>query len=141
MRTSNVSGFRSAAAREDLREQIAKRRAATSLFAGIQVRKVEAREIEPLISRLALTGSVATAWPSGRSTGRVPTLRDVVRIEPILIVDLALFLVAQDFVSLLDVLELLLGTLVARVHVRMVLPRQMPVSFANLLRLRFAVYA
>ena len=59
---------------------------------------------------------------------------DLVGVEAHLVVDLALLLVAQHVVGLGDLLELLLGLLVAGVHVRVIAPRSLAEGLANLLR-------
>ena len=66
---------------------------------------------------------------------------DLVRVEPNLVVDLALLLVAQDVVGLGDFLELLLRLLISGIHVRMILPRRLPERLANLLRRRRLLHA
>src|ERR1035437_6649714 len=59
---------------------------------------------------------------------------DLVGVEAHLVVDLALPLVAQNVVGLGDLLELLLGPLVAGVHVRVIPPCSLAESLAYLLR-------
>ena len=66
---------------------------------------------------------------------------DLVGVEADLIVDFALLLVAQNVVGLRDLLELLLGLLVARVHVGMIAPRSLAEGLANLLRRCAVLYA
>ncbi len=57
--------------------------------------------------------------------------RNVVGIETVLVVDLALFRVAQNVVGFLNRLEAFFGGLVAWIQVGMVLARQTPVSLAD----------
>ena len=59
---------------------------------------------------------------------------DLVGVEAELVVNLALLLVAQNVVGLGDLLELLLGLLVAGIHVGMIFARSFPEGLADLLR-------
>src|SRR5215472_7115035 len=76
----------------------------------------------------ACTG-LASGEPARKTTGPTPLTSvcfgcrrvDVVGVETELIVDLALFRIAEDFVGLRDGLEFLFGCLVARIDIRMVL--------------------
>ena len=58
--------------------------------------------------------------------------RNMVRIESVLIVDLAFFGVAQDIVSFLDLFETLLGRFVAGIQIGMIFARQLAIRLANL---------
>ena len=58
--------------------------------------------------------------------------RDVVGIETVLIVDLALLGIAQDIVGFLNLLEAILGRFVAGIQIRMILARQLAVGLADL---------
>ena len=74
-------------------------------------------------------------------TGTVTAGRKVVRIESVLVVNLALFLVAQDFVGFRELLEFLFRAFVPGIDVRVMLARQMAVGLADLLRLGVAADA
>src|SRR5579875_117101 len=80
-------------------------------------------EIEPAEIHI-WRGSAAWAARSGAG-------KPVFRIEPVLIVHLALLGVAQHVIGFLHVLEALFGGLVARVQIGMILPCQFPVRFAD----------
>jgi hypothetical protein len=99
--------------------------------AAFEVRKVEALEIEGNFLRSG-TGTRATIAASRCRFG----LRriDLVGVEAELVVDLALFVVAQDVVGLGDLLELLFRLLVAGVHVRVIFARKFAEGLADLLR-------
>src|SRR5208282_3139642 len=86
------------------------------------------------------TGKVHAGWGCVRGSGRtragtVTARGEVVRIESVLIVDLALLLVTQDFVSFRELLEFFFRPFVPRIDVGMKLAGQMAVSLAKLLRL------
>ena len=55
-----------------------------------------------------------------------------------LIIDLALFGIAQDIVGFLNFLEAVFSSLVAWIQVRMVLAGQLPIGLADLVRLGIA---
>ncbi len=74
--------------------------------------------------------------PPGPLPGWPAFGRNVVRVKPVLVVDLALLLVAQNVVRFLYFLEALLCRLVARIQIRMILSRKLPVRFADLIRAR-----
>ena len=57
--------------------------------------------------------------------------RNMIRIEAVLIVHLALFGVAQDIVGFLDLLKTLLSRFVARIQIGMILARQLAIRLAN----------
>src|SRR5271157_1238533 len=59
---------------------------------------------------------------------------DLVRVEAQLVVYLALLFVAQHVVGLGDLLDLLLGPLIAGVHIRVISPRSLAEGLADLLR-------
>ena len=84
------------------------------------VGKIEAAE-----THAGLTGP--RPWPAARTARR-----NVVGIETVLIVNLALLGIAQDVVSFLNFLEALLGGFVARVQIGMILARQLAVRLADL---------
>src|SRR5580658_2871621 len=91
----------------------------TALRAAVhKVRKVETVEIH------------VGLWTGA---GARSTRRYVVRIETILIVDLAFLPVAQNVVSLLHLLETFLRGLVARIHIGMKLARQPSIRFLDLI--------
>ena len=83
------------------------------------IRKVEAVEIHVGLR----------ARPGSRPAAR----RYVVRIETVLIVDLALLSVAQNIVSFLNALETFLGGLVTGIHIGMVLARQPAIRLLDLI--------
>ena len=85
-----------------------------------EIGKIEATE-----THARLTG--ARAWPTARTARR-----NVVGIETVLIVNLALLGIAQDVVGFLDLLEALLGGFIAGIQIRMILARQLAVSLADL---------
>ncbi len=82
-------------------------------------------KIEAAETHARLTGARAcpAAWPPGRN---------VVGIETVLIVNLALLGIAQDVVGFLDFLEALFSGFVAGVQIRMILARQLTVRLADL---------
>ncbi len=82
-------------------------------------------KIEATETHARLTG--ARSWPAARTARR-----NVVGVETVLIVDLALLGIAQDVVSFLDFLEALLGGFIAGVQIRMILARQLAVRLADL---------
>ena len=83
------------------------------------------RKIEAAEAHARLTGARSG---SAARTAR----RNVVRVETVLIVDLALLGIAQDVIGFLNLLEALLGGLVAGVQIRMILARQLAVRLADL---------
>src|SRR5664280_2462907 len=132
------------AAAEDAGEDVAE--SATAAFAARCARalgvviEVEAAEVERNFlgvgarSTPACAASAeatrATAARVGFRRGRV----DVVGVEPNLVVDLALLGIAEDVVGLGEGLELLLGRLVDRIHVGVILARQLAKRLTDLLR-------
>src|SRR3984885_12130351 len=110
---------------------------------ALKIRKIEPAKIERDLlaamarspAAIAAPGAPATRTPAPRRRFRSRRI-DVVRIETKLIVDLPLLVVAQNIVRLGDLLELLFGFLVIRIHVRMVLPRSLAKRLANLIRCR-----
>jgi len=99
--------------------------AGPGLRATVEAGKVEAAEI----NRYA-PASAALVARVGRRLRRV----NLVRVEAQLVIDLALLVVAQNVVGLGDLLELLLGFLVTRIHVGVILTRQLAEGLADLLR-------
>src|SRR5207249_7011428 len=95
---------------ENLLEEIAETGAA-EMKLGILAARPAAREPSP----------AREGFPAGRRT----ELGAGTPIRPQLVILLALGRVAQDFVGLIDFLELFLGLLFVFRHVRMVLPRQL----------------
>src|ERR1700691_2108593 len=85
------------------------------------VRKVETVEIH------------VGLWTRSRSGARAAARGYVVRIETVLIVDLALLGVTQNVVSLLHLFETFLGGLVTRVHIGMKLARQPAIRLLDLI--------
>src|SRR5712691_10197096 len=73
-------------------------------------------------------GTAPCAAESGTSR------HSVFRIEAELIEHLLFLRIAQDVVSLLHLLEAVLGGLVAGIQIRMMFARQAPVGFADFLR-------
>src|SRR5208282_1478356 len=118
----------------DAGEQVAKAPAAARRLAP-EVGKVESVKIDLWRHRAARFGS-------GRSrvASRITPGRNVVRVEPVLIVDLALLFVPQDIVGFLDILELLFRRFVVGIEIRMILARQVPVRLADLLGLGLAIH-
>ncbi len=116
--------FRAPAA-EELAENVAKSSGASARLRLTAMVIHVIRKIEATKTHARLTS--ARAWPSA-GTAR----RDVVRIETILIVNLALLRIAQDVISFLNLLEALFGGLIARVQIWMVLARQLAVRLAYL---------
>ena len=76
-----------------------------------------------------------------RSAARMAARWNVVGIEAVLIVDLALLGVAQDVVGFLNFLEALLGGFVAGIQIGMILARQLAIRLANLVFLGVARHA
>src|SRR5581483_8193346 len=104
-----------------------------------QVGKIETTEIERDALRATLgSASRKTSEPTGAgrtaaSIGFGGRGIDVVRVEAELIVDLAFLGIAEDIVRLRDRFKLFFGGLIARIDVRVVLPRELAESFADLL--------
>src|SRR6185437_554847 len=106
--------------------------------AALEAGKIEAAEIERHLTGRRLSARAIGCAKSSRSisaTRRGLGRRriDIVRVEAKLVINLALLLVAEDVVGLRDLLELLLRLLVARVHVRVILARQLAEGLADLL--------
>ncbi len=122
-----AGGFLAAVAAEELAEDVAKSpSSAASLRAGPGTMVDVIGKIETAETHAGLTGRRTTlpgAWAAGR---------DVVGIEAVLIVNLALLRFAQDIVRFLHFLETLLSGFVARVQIGMVFARQLAVRFADL---------
>ena len=110
--------------------------------AAKQIREIESAEIVGHF--LGAPACIAAAWISSRrkATDAATALRcsrirfsrgriDIVRVVSELIVDLALFRIAQDIVGFGDGFESLLRRLVSGIHIRMVLARK----FAEALRI------
>ena len=95
---------------------------------GGETGKIEAAEVDRSAAAVGPSAALLTRVSFG--LGRV----DVVRVEPELVVDLALLFVAQDVVGLGDFLELLLGLLVVGIDVGVILPREFTEGLADLLR-------
>src|SRR5207244_7387697 len=90
-----------------------------------EVGKVEAAEIHVGMRTL------------GRARG-ARARETIIRVEAYLVVHLPLLGIAQDVVSLLHILEALLGGFVAGVQIWMIFVREFPVSLADFLRVGFA---
>src|SRR5947209_3515546 len=118
-----------AAAAEEFREDVAEAGAATRGRSRRVGAPVEAREVERHAATRARRSAASGSAARGGVCERVGVLAEAV-------VDLTLLRVGQDLVRFGDALETLLRRLVARVHVRMVLAREPPVSLLDLLRLR-----
>ncbi len=105
----------------------------------------EIGEVEPVEVKVRALGSAATrliAWEAARKSSGAPARAgigfscgriDIVGIKTDLVVDLALFGIAQDIVGLGDGLEFLFGRLVAGVDIRMVLTRKFTEGLADVL--------
>src|SRR5271165_5892262 len=100
-------------------------------FLGIGARSAGARACA-----LARTSKPACAEAATASVRLGRRGINVVRVEAELVVDLALLGIAEDVVGLGDLLELLLGRLVPRIHVGVVLAREFAERLADLLRRR-----
>ena len=74
-------------------------------------------------------GLPSAAARRGRRPGEA-----VLGVEAVLIVHLALLGIAQDVVGFLDVLESLLGGLIAGIQIRMIFARKLPVGLADVVR-------
>ena len=94
--------------------------------AAEQVLRVLAAEVEGLVTaRPAAAVVLVAARPAGSAAGRSGAAVKCRVAE--LIIEFSLLRVAQDRVGLADILEFLLGVLVARIRVRMVLLGKFPV--------------
>src|SRR5579883_613880 len=84
-----------------------------------------------------------SAWMGMIAAGRSLCRRRVnlVRIEAKLVVNLALFLVAENVIGLRDFLELLLGLFISRIHIRMVFSRKFAEGLADFVRSGRLLYA
>ena len=117
-----------AAGRQRLRDGV---RRDAARRAGGEIGEIEAAEIEVGPAR-------AAAWLGSRPACAGIA---VLRIEAELVVHLTLLGVAQDVVGFLDVLEALLGGLVARIQIGMVLARELAVGLADFVRIGVARHA
>ncbi len=111
----------------------------------LKIRKIEPAKVERnlLPCTPARLRRIATMPTPAISTPRRSLRRrriDAVRVEPKLVVDLPLLVVAQNIVGLRDLLELLLRLLVPRIHVRVILARSLAKRLANLIRGRRLLY-
>src|SRR5438105_13221465 len=97
-----------------------------------EIGEVEAPETHVGTSR-------GTAARAAESTGT--SRHSVFRVESELIEHLLFFRIAQNVVSLLHLLEAVLGGVVAGIQVRMMFARQAPVGLADLFHVGFAVDA
>src|SRR5664280_2676980 len=129
-------------AAEDAGEDVAES-ATAALAAGCAralgvVIEVESAEVERNFLSVGARSTAAASAESARATAaRVGFRRgrvDVVGVEPNLVVDLAFLGIAEDVVGLGERLELFLRRLVARIHVGMILARQLAKRLADLLR-------
>ena len=133
---------------EDVAETAAAAPAAGSAAPGCavhQIGKIEAAKIERN-TLAAILRRARKSSGSSRSAARAGIrLRgcgiDVVGVEPDLIVDLALFGIAEDVVGFGEGLELLLRRLVPRIYVGMVLARQLAERLADVVRRSALLYA
>src|SRR5579884_4318731 len=75
--------------------------------------------------------------PCARAGARPRSIRrNVIRIKPVLVVNFALLIVAQNVIRFLNFLEALFCCFIAWIQIRMVLARKLPVGLANLIRIR-----
>ena len=124
-----------------------RRRVAPGISPTRKARKVKAFEIERR-STLPRPGARASAAKT-RATRRPAATRiglgrgrvDVVRVEPNLVIDLALLVLAQDVVRFGDFLELLLRLLVPGIYVRVIFTRKFAKRLANLIAGRRLLHA
>src|SRR5712692_2123661 len=105
----------------------------------------EIGEVEPVEVKVRALGSAATrliAWEAARKSSGAPARAgigfscgriDIVGIKTDLVVDLALFGIAQDIVGLGDGLEFLFRRFVAGIHVGVILASKLAERLANLL--------
>src|ERR1022692_2715244 len=134
----DVGGFVTTA--EELREDVAETAGAGFMTpaaggraarSGRHIGEVETAEIE-----------VGTGLPAAsRTTRRARTGKTVLGIKAELVVHGTLLGVTEHIVGFLNVLEALLGGLVARVEVGVVFTGELPISFADLLGAGLARYA
>ncbi len=110
---------------------------------ALKTRKIEAAEVERHLAgrRIRARGIRPAAKTRTRSISAARRRLgrrwiDIVRVEAELVINLPLLLVAQNVVCLGDLLEAFLGLLVAGVHVRVILARQLAEGLAHLLRRR-----
>ncbi len=121
------------AAAEKLRKQIAKGSAIFRLpcaAAGFALLARKIGKIEAVEIHIRTAGTLRTAAAATRTAA----LRHVVRIEPDLIVNRALLVIAQDVVRFLNRLEAVFGRLIAGVQIRVIFTRELPVGFPDLVR-------
>src|SRR4029077_20630490 len=119
--------FRAAAPAEKLAEQIAKAASAASAGAGcaLSAAKIESAKIEIDVRAAILTAS------------RRPRARlKILAVKSVLVVQLPLLRIRQHVIRFFQLLEFLLRALVSRIQVRVILPRQLAKSRANILRAR-----
>ena len=121
------------AAAEELAEDIAETAAAAGSF-RLAPRRSRARRLL-LPQKLAEIESAEIRCRAGRLRRPAAIRRNVVRIEAVLIVDLALIVVAQDVVGFLNFLESVFCSLVPGIQIRMIFARKLPVGFADLVRI------